>query len=92
MMGSGGMVVLDEDDCMVEVARYFLDFTQKESCGKCTLCRLGNKADVRYPGGYHEGPRKDGRPRRHSKNWQRISRWDLSAAWEEQHPIRCSRP
>jgi len=43
MMGSGGMVVLDEDDCMVEMARYFLDFTQKESCGKCTLCRLGTK-------------------------------------------------
>ena len=43
MMGSGGMVVLDEDDCMVEVARYFLDFTQKESCGKCTMCRLGTK-------------------------------------------------
>jgi NADH-quinone oxidoreductase subunit F len=43
MMGSGGMVVLDEDDCMVEVARYFLDFTQNESCGKCTLCRLGTK-------------------------------------------------
>jgi NADH-quinone oxidoreductase subunit F len=41
MMGSGGMVVLDEDDCMVEVARYFLDFTQRESCGKCTFCRLG---------------------------------------------------
>ncbi|MFC1919298.1 NADH-ubiquinone oxidoreductase-F iron-sulfur binding region domain-containing protein [Chloroflexota bacterium] len=43
MMGSGGMVVLDEDDCMVEVARYFLEFTQRESCGKCTLCRLGTK-------------------------------------------------
>ena len=43
MMGSGGMVVLDQDDCMVEVARYFLDFTQKESCGKCTPCRLGTK-------------------------------------------------
>jgi len=43
MMGSGGMVVLDEDDCMVEVARYFLDFTQRESCGKCTPCRLGTK-------------------------------------------------
>jgi NADH-quinone oxidoreductase subunit F len=43
IMGSGGMVVLDEDDCPVEVARYFLDFTQKESCGKCTLCRLGTK-------------------------------------------------
>lgn len=43
MMGSGGMVVLDEDDCMVEVARYFLEFTQRESCGKCTFCRLGTK-------------------------------------------------
>ncbi|MEE8470476.1 MAG: NADH-ubiquinone oxidoreductase-F iron-sulfur binding region domain-containing protein [Dehalococcoidia bacterium] len=43
MMGSGGMVVLDEDDCMVEVARYFLEFTQRESCGKCTMCRLGTK-------------------------------------------------
>jgi len=43
MMGSGGMVVLDEDNCMVDSARYFLDFTQRESCGKCTLCRLGTK-------------------------------------------------
>jgi NADH-quinone oxidoreductase subunit F len=43
MMGSGGMVVLDEDDCMVEIARYFLDFTQKESCGKCSFCRIGTK-------------------------------------------------
>jgi NADH-quinone oxidoreductase subunit F len=43
MMGSGGMVVLDEDDCMVEIARYFLEFTQKESCGQCTFCRLGTK-------------------------------------------------
>ena len=41
MMGSGGMVVMDEDNCMVDVARYFLDFTQKESCGKCTFCRIG---------------------------------------------------
>ena len=43
MMGSGGMVVLDEDDCMVEIARYFLEFTQHESCGKCTFCRLGTR-------------------------------------------------
>jgi len=43
MMGSGGMVVLDEGDCMVEIARYFLEFTQRESCGKCTFCRLGTK-------------------------------------------------
>ncbi len=41
MMGSGGMVILDEDNCMVDTARYFLDFTRRESCGKCTFCRLG---------------------------------------------------
>jgi len=41
MMGSGGMVVMDQDNCTVDVARYFLDFTQKESCGKCTFCRIG---------------------------------------------------
>ena len=43
IMGSGGMVVMDENTCMVDVARYFLDFTQKESCGKCVPCRLGTK-------------------------------------------------
>lgn len=43
IMGSGGMVVMDESDCMVDVARYFLDFTQEESCGKCTFCRVGTK-------------------------------------------------
>jgi len=43
MMGSGGLVVLDEDDCMVDIARYFLSFTQNESCGKCTFCRVGTK-------------------------------------------------
>lgn len=43
IMGSGGLVVLDEDDCMVAIARYFLEFTQQESCGKCTFCRLGTK-------------------------------------------------
>jgi NADH:ubiquinone oxidoreductase subunit F (NADH-binding)/(2Fe-2S) ferredoxin/NAD-dependent dihydropyrimidine dehydrogenase PreA subunit len=43
MMGSGGMIVLDEDNCMVDVARFFLDFTREESCGKCTPCRVGTK-------------------------------------------------
>ncbi|SMP45408.1 NADH-quinone oxidoreductase subunit NuoF [Anoxynatronum buryatiense] len=43
MMGSGGMIVLDEDNCMVDVARFFLDFTEEESCGKCTPCREGTK-------------------------------------------------
>ena len=43
IMGSGGLVVLDETDCMVDIARYFLMFTQDESCGKCTFCRIGTK-------------------------------------------------
>lgn len=43
MMGSGGMIVLDEDTCMVDLARFFLSFSVDESCGKCTPCRLGNK-------------------------------------------------
>lgn len=43
IMGSGGMVVMDEDTCMVDIARYFLSFTQSESCGKCVMCRLGTK-------------------------------------------------
>jgi len=43
MMGSGGMIVLDEDDCMVSVAKFYLDFIVEESCGKCAPCRIGNK-------------------------------------------------
>jgi NADH-quinone oxidoreductase subunit F len=43
MMGSGGLVVLDDTDCMVDIARFFLSFTQDESCGKCTFCRVGTK-------------------------------------------------
>ncbi len=43
IMGSGGMVVMDESTCMVDIARYFLSFTQTESCGKCTFCRVGTK-------------------------------------------------
>lgn len=43
IMGSGGLLVMDEDTCMVDVARFFLDFTTEESCGKCTFCRIGTK-------------------------------------------------
>jgi len=43
MMGSGGMIVLDEDDCMVSIAKFYLEFTVEESCGKCSPCRIGNK-------------------------------------------------
>jgi NADH:ubiquinone oxidoreductase subunit F (NADH-binding) len=43
MMGSGGMIVMDEDDCMVAIAKFYLEFTVEESCGKCSPCRIGNK-------------------------------------------------
>jgi len=43
MMGSGGLVALDETDCMVDIARYFLEFTQNQSCGRCTFCRIGTR-------------------------------------------------
>ncbi len=43
IMGSGGVIAMDEDNCMVDTAKFFLDFTQKESCGKCSTCRLGTK-------------------------------------------------
>ena len=43
MMGSGGMIVMDEDDCMVNIAKFYLEFTVEESCGRCTPCRIGNK-------------------------------------------------
>ncbi len=43
MMGSGGLLVMDESDCMVEIARYFLSFTCDQSCGKCTFCRIGTR-------------------------------------------------
>ncbi|MCL2056297.1 MAG: NADH-quinone oxidoreductase subunit NuoF [Oscillospiraceae bacterium] len=43
MMGSGGLIVMDEDNCMVDMSRFFLEFTEEESCGKCTPCRIGTK-------------------------------------------------
>ena len=43
MMGSGGLIVMDEDNCMVDIAKFFLEFTVDESCGKCSPCRIGTK-------------------------------------------------
>jgi len=60
MMGSGGMVVMDEDSCMVDVARFFLNFTQSESCGKCTPCREGTKRMLEILTRITEGEGKDG--------------------------------
>ena len=48
MMGSGGMIVMDEDNCMIDIAKFFLEFTVEESCGKCTPCRIGNRRLLEY--------------------------------------------
>ncbi|UCG90963.1 MAG: NADH-quinone oxidoreductase subunit NuoF [candidate division WOR-3 bacterium] len=60
MMGSGGMIVMDEDTCMVDVARYFLNFTQQESCGKCPPCRLGTKDMVQILNRISRGEGREG--------------------------------
>ncbi len=60
IMGSGGMVVMDETTCMVDMARFFLDFTQKESCGKCTFCRVGTKRMLEILTRITEGEGREG--------------------------------
>ena len=60
IMGSGGMVVMDETTCMVDMARFFLDFTRKESCGKCIHCRIGTKRMLEILNRICEGEGKDG--------------------------------
>ena len=60
MMGSGGMIVMDEDNCMVDIARFFLDFTVDESCGKCTPCRIGTRRMLEILNRICEGKGEDG--------------------------------
>jgi NADH:ubiquinone oxidoreductase subunit F (NADH-binding) len=60
MMGSGGMIVMDEDNCMVDIARFFLDFTVEESCGKCTPCRIGTRRMLEILNRIVEGKGKEG--------------------------------
>ncbi|MBN2682750.1 MAG: 4Fe-4S binding protein [Bacteroidales bacterium] len=60
IMGSGGMVVMDETTCMVDIARFFLDFTMKESCGKCTFCRIGTMRMLEILTRITEGNGKEG--------------------------------
>ncbi len=60
IMGSGGLIVMDEDTCMVDLARFFLDFVQDESCGKCTPCRIGTKRMLEIVTRITEGRGKEG--------------------------------
>ncbi len=60
MMGSGGMIVMDEDNCMVDIARFFLDFTVDESCGKCSPCRIGTRRMLEILNRIVEGKGQEG--------------------------------
>ena len=62
IMGSGGMVVMDEDNCMVDVARYFVEFTHSESCGKCMPCRVGLNKALRILNRITKGTGREERP------------------------------
>ena len=89
IMGSGGLVVLDDTACMVDIARYFLQFTQNQSCGKCTFCRIGTKRMLEML----EPPlRRQGHPqapRRNWSNWRLRSPRAACAAWARPRRIRC---
>ena len=83
IMGSGGMVVMDEDNCMVDVARYFVEFTHSESCGKCVPCRVGLEQGTAHP--ERASPKDTGRwniwrPRRTWPNDPRRARCADSAS------------
>ncbi len=91
IMGSGGLVVLDDTDCMVDIARYFLQFTQDQSCGKCTFCRIGTRRmlDIldRLCTGKGEAADLDGARTSGHDGQDRAA----SAAWARPRPTRCSR-
>jgi NADH-quinone oxidoreductase subunit F len=77
IMGSGGLVVLDERDCMVEIARFFLQFTQAESCGKCTFCRIGTKRMLEILEGLCAGEGVPGDIEKLEELAERVSRTSL---------------
>ena len=87
MMGSGGMIVLDEDDCMVDIAKFFLQFTVDESCGKCSPCRIGTKP-------WRRSPPATARWRTWTpwRSWPLTSRPTPCAAWARRLPTPCSPP
>ena len=89
IMGSGGLVVLDDRDCMVDIARYFLQFTQDESCGKCTFCRVGTQRMLEILDRLCAGQGRAGRPRSAgAPGGARVAR-AASAAWARPRPTRC---
>ena len=89
IMGSGGLIVMDEDSCMVDMARFFLEFTQDESCGKCTPCRVGTRRMLEILTRICEGKGEEDDIERLLISGPR-SRTRRCAVWARQRPIRCS--
>ncbi len=87
MMGSGGLVVMDEDTCMVDVAKFFLNFTQSESCGKCTPCREGTKRMLEILTRITEGQGREGDIELFWKAWLKILKKQLYVVWVKLHLI-----
>ena len=89
IMGSGGMIVMDETSCMVDVARYFMDFCMTESCGKCVPCRVGTVQMHDLLTRMTDGRGHDGRPRR---CWRSCATWwptPACAGSGRPRPTRC---
>ena len=89
MMGSGGMIVMDEGTCMVDVAKYFVHFLQEESCGKCLPCREGLKRMGEILDGITEG-KGDGKACSFSRNWPKWWWIPPFVGWGRQLRIRSS--
>ena len=90
IMGSGGMIVMDEDSCMVDMAKFFLEFTQDESCGKCTPCREGTKRMLEILTRITEGKGEPGDIEKLERLGNMIKKASLCAAWASRPRTRCS--
>ncbi len=88
IMGSGGLIVIDADTCIVDMAKYFLGFTQKESCGKCVPCRVGTWHMVKILEKITRRQGRTGRPRQAGEAGRRRSRAGRSAVWARRRPTR----
>ena len=90
IMGSGGMVVMDEDNCMVDVARYFIEFTHSESCGKCIPCRVGLDKSLRILNAFTRGRAAEDGPGPSGRNGPHDPRHVAVRPGPDARPIRCS--